>query len=217
MWGNLLPRAFARRVRGSPSLQGVTPPSGVLEKGWALPTRPHLLMRPINEWGVGWGGAQGCSALHPPDKCSQISLSLLKNMFPSGRLIKIKCTETWCWLFGTSSICFKICTWSSAKKHSLRCGAPAFAREGEGGSHSTRLRPPCIQIRCSCLNKLSDVQIDINTAFATLQYCANLGVILIQCKYYFSCMGGSRYWWIINCLLLNQASERFAIFVQECF
>lgn len=155
--------------------------------------------------------------LNQPDKCRQVSLSLLKNMFPSRRLIKIKHIKMSSWLFSKSSICFKICSLSCTKKYSLQHCETAFALEVKGGSHSTCLRPPCIQIRYSCLNKLSDVQIDIYTTFATLQYCANLGVILIQCKYYFSCMKGNKYWWIINCLLLNKAFERFAIFVQECF
>lgn len=133
------------------------------------------------------------AVLNQPDKCRQVSLSLLKNMFPSGRLTKIKYIKMSSWLFSKSSICFKICTLSFAKKYSLQCCETAFALQVKGGSHSTRLRPPCIQIRDSCLNKLSDVQIDINTTFATLQYCANLGVILIQCKYYFSCMKANKY------------------------
>lgn len=177
---------------------------------------PVYWWAPWNEW-ESLGVCGQAVELNHPDKCRQVSLSLLKNMFPSRRLIMIKYIKMSSWLFSKSSICFKICTLSFAKKYSLQCCETAFALEVKGGSHSTCLRPPCIQIRYSCLNKLSDVQIDINTTFATLQYSANLGVILIQCKYYLSCLKGNKYWWIIYCSMLNKAFERFAIFVQECF
>lgn len=87
--------------------------------------------------------------LNHPDKWRQVSLSLLKNMFPSRRLIMIKYIKMSSWLFSKSSICFKICTLSFAKKYSLQHCETAFALEIKGGSHSTRLRPPCIQIRYS--------------------------------------------------------------------
>lgn len=188
------------------------------EKKKVLLGYPCVLMSFLKRMGKeSLGVCRQAVELNHPDKCRQVSLSLLKNMFPSRRLIMIKYIKMSSWLFSKSSICFKICTLSFAKKYSLQCCETAFALEVKGGSHSTCLWPPYIQIRYSCLNKLSDVQIDINTTFATLQYSANLGDILIQCKYCLSCLKGSKYWWIINCSVLNKAFERFAIFVQECF
>lgn len=135
------------------------------------------------------------------------SLSLLKNTFPSRRLIKIKCIQTPRNQFNKSSICFKFALYPLAKNKTTLTSRPAFALKvkGVGGSSpSPRLWPPCIQMSCSCLNKLSASLIDINTTFATLQYCANLRVILIQCKYDSSCMEVRKYWYIIRLLTVQQ-------------
>lgn len=148
------------------------------------------------------GGSRRTLQLNHPEKCHQgLFLSIFKTHFRQQRLLKIKCPRMSRWLFSKSPICFKLCTWSFAKKepsafHSPDAGPAFAARRTRGGSHSPHLPAPRIPMRSPCLNKLSNVQIDINTTFATLQYCANLRVIWLQCKYYSSCMKGNKYWWI---------------------